>query len=147
MRNSPRLPLCSLVLAVLLAAAAVLFAKGDLEPLSELQLGALAGAMTFAIFGVQGLISVNLEGQELRPGMIPPHLTDQLSRAILLVSLLLLIDSVVLGAGIVNGWSTTLIGVPASLGCILLAALLVFYKEAFLGSEACFDEREDGTPW
>jgi hypothetical protein len=53
----------------------------------------------------------------------------------------------VLGAGIVNGWNTTLIGVPASLGCILLAALLIFYKEAFLGSEACFDEREDGTPW
>lgn len=147
MRNSPRLPLWSLVLAVLLAAATVVFARGDLEPLSELQLGALAGAMTFAIFGVQGLISVSLEGQELRPGVTPPHLTDQLSRGILLVSLLLLIDSIVLGFGIVNGWNTTMVGVPASLGCILLAALLIFYKEAFLGNEARFDEREDGIPW
>lgn len=147
MTNSPRLPIWSLVIAVLLAAAAVIFARGDLEPLSELQLGALAGALTFAIFGVQGLISVNLEGQELRPGVTPPHLTDQLSRAILIVSLLLFVNSIVLGFGIVNGWSTTLVGVGAGLGCILLAALLIFYKEAFLGNEAHFDEREDGIPW
>ena len=147
MTNSPRLPLWSLILAVVLAAATVAFARGDLEPLSELQLGALAGAITFAVFGVQGLISVGLEGQELRPGVTPPHLTDQLSQAILVVSLLLFVDSVVLGFGIVNGWNTTFVGVAAGLGCLLLAALLIFYKEAFVGNEARFDEREDGIPW
>src|SRR5262245_50252507 len=97
MTNSPRLPRWSLVLAAVLAAAAIVFTRGLTEPLSELQLGALAGAMTFAIFGVQGLISVGLEGQELRPGVTSPHLTDQLSRAILAASLLLFADSIVLG--------------------------------------------------
>jgi hypothetical protein len=25
--------------------------------------------------------------------------------------------------------------------------LLVFYKEAFIGDEATFDDRQDGVPW
>ena len=29
----------------------------------------------------------------------------------------------------------------------LLAAMLVAYKEAFLGEEARFDRRDDGVPW
>ena len=59
-------------------------------PLSELQLGAVAGALTLGVFGIQGLISVLLEGRELRPGMAPPHLTNPLSAAIVIVSILLL---------------------------------------------------------
>ena len=148
MTNSPRLPVVALVLASLLAiAAAATIDPGQPLPLSELQLGAVGGALTLAVFGIQGLISVLLEGRELRPGMAPPHLTNPLSAAIVIVSILLFGDALLLGYGIVTGWGTTALGVAAGAGCVFLATLLVCYKEAFLGDEARFDDREDGVPW
>jgi hypothetical protein len=146
--NSPRLPIVSLVLAAILAIAAGLTMNpAEPLPLSELPLGAIGGAATLAVFGIQGLISVLLEGRELRPGMTPPHLTNPLSAAIVIVSLLLFGDAVLLGYGIIIGWGTAALGVAAGAGCVFLAALLVCYKEAFLGDEARFDDREDGVPW
>jgi hypothetical protein len=148
MTNSPLLPLVSLLLAVVLVlAVAATVGPAGFIPLSELQLGAMAGALAFAIFGVQGLLSVGLEGQELRPGAMPPHLTNPLSAAIVVVSLLLFADAVLLGYGIVAGWETGRLGIAAGVGCLCLAALLIFYKEAFLGDEARFESREDGIPW
>lgn len=148
MTNSPLLPIVSLILAGLMAiAAAVTIDPGEPLLLSELQLGAVGGAVTLAVFGIQGLISVLLEGRELRPGMTPPHLTNPLSAAIVIISLLLFADALLLGYGIVIGWGTAALGVAAGAGCVFLAALLVFYKEAFLGDEARFDDREDGVPW
>jgi hypothetical protein len=144
--NSPRLPIVSLILASVLAIAAAID-SGQRLPLSELQLGAVAGAVTLGVFGVQGLISVLLEGRELRPGMAPPHLTNPLSAAIVIVSILLFGDALLLGYGIVTGWGTAALGVAAGAGCVFLATLLVCYKEAFLGDEARFDDREDGVPW
>jgi hypothetical protein len=144
--NSPRLPIVSLVLASVLAIAAAID-SGQRLPLSELQLGAVAGAVTLGVFGVQGLISVLLEGRELHPGMAPPHLTNPLSAAIVIVSILLFGNALLLGYGIVTGWGTAALGVAAGAGCVFLATLLVCYKEAFLGDEARFDDREDGVPW
>jgi hypothetical protein len=146
--NSPRLPVVTLILASLLAiAAAAVIDPGQPLPLSELQLGAVGGALTLGVFGIQGLISVGLEGRQLRPGMAPPHLTNPLSAAIVIVSILLFADALLLGYGIVIGWGTVALGVAAGAGCLFLATLLVFYKEAFLGDEARFDDREDGVPW
>ena len=148
MTNSSRLPIVSLVLAaILVIAAGLMMNPAESLPLSELQLGAIGGAVTLAVFGIQGLISVILEGRELQPGMAPPHLTNPLSAAIVLVSLLLFGDAVLLGYGIIFGWGTAALGVAAGAGCVFLAALLVCYKEAFLGDEARFDDREDGIPW
>ena len=148
MTNSPRLPIVSLILAMLLAiAAATTLNPAQPLPLSELQLGAVGGAVTLGVFGIQGLISVLLEGRELRPGMVPPHLTNPLSAAIVIVSLLLFADALLLGYGIVIGWGTAALGLAAGAGCVFLATLLVCYKEAFLGDEARFDDREDGVPW
>jgi hypothetical protein len=146
--NSPRLPIVALILAILLAiAAAAAIDPGQPLPLSELQLGAVGGALTLGVFGVQGLLSVGLEGRQLRPGISPPHLTNPLSAAIVLVSLFLFADALLLGYGIVVGWGTVALGVGAGAGSVFLAALLVFYKEAFLGDAAHFDDREDGVPW
>ena len=148
MTNSPRLPVVALILASLLAiAAAAAIDPGRPLPLSELQLGAVGGALTLAVFGIQGLISVLLEGRELRLGMAPPHLTNPLSGAIVIVSIFLFGDALLLGYGIVIGWGTAALGVAAGAGCVFLATLLVCYKEAFLGDEARFDDREDGVPW
>jgi hypothetical protein len=107
----------------------------------------VAGALTFTVFGVQGLLSVAIEGRELRPGIVPAHLTNPLSAATVAVSLLLFANAVLLGYGIVNGWGTGPVALAAGAGCLFLAALLVCYKEAFLGDEARFDNREDGVPW
>jgi hypothetical protein len=146
--NSPRLPVVTLILASLLAiSAAAVIDPGQPLPLSELQLGAVGGALTLGVFGIQGLISVGLEGRQLRPGMAPPHLTNPLSAAIVIVSILLFADALLLGYGIVIGWGTVALGVAAGAGCLFLATLLVCYKEAFLGDEARFDDREDGVPW
>jgi hypothetical protein len=61
--NSPRLPIVSLILAGFLAiAAAVTIDPAEPIPLSELQLGAIGGAVTLAVFGIQGFIPVLLEG-------------------------------------------------------------------------------------
>jgi hypothetical protein len=146
--NSPLLPLVSLLVGIALAIAVAISAgPRGFFPLSELELGGVAGALAFVVFGVQGLLSVAVEGTELRPGSSPPHLTNPLSTAIIVLSLLLLIDAVLLGFGIVTGWGTLPLGIATGLGCLFVAALVLFYKEAFLGDEARFDDREDGVPW
>lgn len=115
--------------------------------LNELQIGVVAWAFTLVIFGVMGLISVVSEGRELRIGRVAPRLTNLLSWAILVVAVLLFAIAVTLGVGIAFGWSTALIGLLAAAGCFILAMLLLFYKEAFIGDEASFDQRDDGVPW
>ena len=151
MDNSPRLPTVCLVLAAVLAIAAIIsYASSDREGpfhLSEVEIGLVATAFGLGVFGAQGLISVLLEGRRLRPGIVRPRLTDELSIGIVLLSLLLFTTAVLLGYGLVSDWGPEVIGVLAGVGCLVLAALLVFYKEAFIGDEACFDEREDGIPW
>jgi hypothetical protein len=147
MRNSPGLPTLALVAAVVLAAVVAVAHGGSDEPLSELELAGVAWAIGLAVFGVQGLLSVLLEGQELRPGRVPPRLSGLLSALIVLFSLLLLGLAVLLGIGLSLGWATGLIGALAGGGCLVLAALLVFYKEAFIGDETTLDSRDDGIPW
>lgn len=148
MTNSPRLPILSLLLAAALIAVTVVTLNPDEPlPLSELQIGAVGAAVAFAVFGVQGLVSVALEGRELRLGSSPPHLADTLTAGIVIVSLLLVADAAALGYGIVVGNGTAWVGTTAAFGCLCLAVLLLFYKEAFLGDEACLDDREDGVPW
>src|SRR4051812_24180464 len=117
------------------------------EALSELEIGFVGIALTLVIFAVIGLISVMLEGRELVPGRVAPRLTDPLSVAIVIFSVLLFVIAVFLGLGIVQDWGPRLIGLLAGLGSLDLALLLVFYKEGFVGNEARFDERDDGVPW
>ena len=111
------------------------------------ELGAIAAAATLVIYGVMGLISVLVEGRELKPGTTPPHLTGSLSISIVVISLLLLATGVTLAYGLADDWGTTAIGILAAIGCFLMAAMLVAYKEGFLGEEAHFDRRDDGVPW
>jgi hypothetical protein len=135
------------LLVALLAGASVAWTWPADRSLSELQIGLAAWAFSLAIFGLQGLLSVAIEGRELRPGRMPPRLTDALSAAIVIASLLLLVAAGLLGIGIRLSLSIQTIGLAAGLGCVILALLLVFYKEAFLGDEAALDRRDDGLPW
>ncbi len=151
MDNSPRLPIVSILLAIGLAiVTGVSYASrqvGDVPFLSEMELGLVAVGFTLAIFGFQGLISVLLEGRRLHPGIVRPRLTRPLSQAIVVFSVVLFGIAIALAYGIVLDWSPIALGTIAGAGCIILATLLIFYKEAFVGDEACFDEREDGVPW
>jgi len=147
MRNSPRLPIISLLIAVIVGAYAAVGVSQNNGPLTELQLGEIALALTAAIFGFQGLVSVLVEGQELRPGRTFGRATGPLSIGIVLFSIVLFVIAVLLAYGITDKWRIEAIGTLAGVGCLVLSVLLVFYKEAFVGDESRFDNRKDGVPW
>ena len=88
-----------------------------------------------------------LEGAELRPGVTAPRLTLPLTWAIALLAALLLALAFLLGGAILTGQPVSVVGLTAGAGCLVLALLLVAYKEAFVGDEARLDTRKDGIPW
>lgn len=148
MKNSPGLPVFALLLAIALTAL-VLISAGTHPgaPLSELELGGVGVAIALYVFAAQAFISITLEGEELHLGKRSSVLTNQLTAGIVILALLLLATAFWLGLGIVSGWGTTQIGIIAAAGCLVIALLLLLYKEAFLGDEARLDERDDGVPW
>lgn len=145
MRNGPALPFVAIVAAIVLSI--VVMATHGPGPLSVLELGAVAWAITLAVYGVQGIVSVLIEGQELHPGRVRPRITGPLSLGIVVLSLALFGDAVLLAYGITSDWSPSRLGGIAGAGCLLLAIVVVAYKEAFVGDEASFDRRDDGVPW
>jgi hypothetical protein len=110
-------------------------------------LGGVAWAIGLFVFGVQGLISIASEGEELRLGRSRPRLTDLLSGAIVIFSLGLFALAILLAFGISLDWRTRTLGIFAGVGCLVLSVLLLFYKEAFVGDDAEVEPRDDGIPW
>ena len=150
MQNSPGIPLAALVVAIALATITVLSViagVGGGIALNELQLGATAWALALGIYGLQGIVSIVVEGRQVFPGMIKPRLNNPLSVVIAALSLVLFVLAGLTGFAIVSGQSTALIGTAAGAGCLDLGLLLLFYKEAFIGHEAHLDLRQDGVPW
>ena len=137
-------------MAIILAGAtivSVMAGVGGDPALNELQIGAAAWAVTLAMFGAQGIVSIVLEGRQLFVGTIGPRLTNPLSAAVAALSVLLLILAVLTGLAIVSGQPTTVVGTAAGAGCLDLGLLLLLYKEAFVGHEAHLEPRQDGIPW
>ena len=150
MQNSPLIPIAAFVVAVALASVTVvslMAGVGGNPALNELQIGATAWALTLGIFGVQGIVSIVLEGRQLVVGTIEPRLNNPLSAAIAALSVLLFILAGLTGLAIVSGQPTVVIGSAAGAGCLDLGLLLLFYREAFIGHEAHLDLRQDGVPW
>ena len=150
MQNSPGIPLAALVVAIALASItmlSVIAGVGGGIALSELQLGATTWALALGIYGLQGIVSIVVEGRQVLPGTIKPRLSNPLSAAIAALSLVLFVLAGVTGFAIVSGQSTALIGIAAGAGCLDLGLLLLFYKEAFIGHEAHLEPRQDGVPW
>src|SRR5260370_1070953 len=137
--------------------ASLIAGVGGNPALNELQIGATAWAVTLGIFGVQGIVSIVLEGRQLFLGTIEPRLNnplraprygvDPLSAAIAACSILLLILAGLTGLTIVSGQPTAVVGTAAGAGCLDLGLLLLLYKEAFGGHEAHLEPRQDGIPW
>jgi len=160
MQNSPLIPLAAFVVAITLASVTVvslMAGVGGNPALNELQIGATAWALTLAVFGVQGVVSIVLEGRQLFVGTIEPRLNplraarygagNLLSVAIAALSVLLFILAGLTGLAIASGQPTAVIGSAAGAGCLDLGLLLLFYKEAFIGHEAHLEPRQDGVPW
>ncbi|HET8522777.1 MAG TPA: hypothetical protein VFL82_06060 [Thermomicrobiales bacterium] len=147
MRNGPVLPVIAIATAIGLAIIVLLTHGIGGSPLTSLELGGVAWAVGLFVFGVQGLISLASEGEELHPGRSRPRLTDLLSGAIVLFSLGLFALAILLAVGISRDWQTRTIGIFAGIGCLVLATLLMFYKEAFVGDDAQVEPRDDGIPW
>ncbi len=150
MQNSPGIPLAAFVVAIILAGAtivSVMAGVGGDPALNELQIGAAAWAVTLAMFGAQGIVSIMLEGRQLFVGTIGPRLTNPLSAAIAACSILLLILAGLTGLAIASGQPTAVVGTAAGAGCLDLGLLLLLYKEAFVGHEAHLEPRQDGVPW
>lgn len=151
MRNSPGLPALALIGAAALGVfTVVVHLTGPAKSvfvLTETEIGLVAWALTFAVYGLQGVLLVALEGRELHPGLGKPRLTEPLSVAIVVFALLVLAAAVGLGWGIFSGWGPGSLGLLAGAGCLDLALLLVFYKEAIMGDEVRLEKRADGIPW
>jgi hypothetical protein len=145
MRNSPTLPVLSLIVAAVLAL--VVAATHDTGPLKELELGGVAWVVGLAVFGLQGLISIAVEGEEVHPGLVRSRLTNPLSLSIAVLSIALVVIAGFLGYGLRNDWSHGRLGALAGIGCIAIALIAVVYKEGFVGEEGTFDLRDDGVPW
>jgi hypothetical protein len=149
-QNSPGIPLAAFVVAIVLAGAtivSVMAGVGGDPALNELQIGAAVWAVTLAMFGVQGIVSIVLEGRQLFVGTIGPRLTNPLGAVIAACSILLLILAGLTGLAIVSGQPTAVVGTAAGAGCLDLGLLLLLYKEAFVGHEAHLEPRQDGIPW
>ena len=159
-QNSPLIPLAAFVVAIVLASVTVvslMAGVGGNPALNELQIGATAWALTLGIFGVQGIVSIVLEGRQLFLGTIAPRLNplrasrygvdNLLSTAIAALSVMLFVLAGLTGLAIVSGQPTAVIGSAAGAGCLDLGLLLLFYKEAFIGHEAHLEPRQDGVPW
>jgi hypothetical protein len=150
MQNSPGIPLAALVVAIALATItmlSVIAGVGGGIALNELQLGATAWALALGIYGLQGIVSIVVEGRQVFPGLIKPRLNNPLSVVIAALSVVLFVLAGLTGFAIVSDQSTALIGTAAGAGCLDLGLLLLFYKEAFIGHEAHLDLRQDGVPW
>ncbi len=148
MRNAPVLPTVAIVAAFIFGAIAVVpYVRDKPAAPDEMAIFWIMLAVTLMIFGVQGLISVLVEGQELHLGRVSPRLTTVLSILIALLTFALVGVALATGYGIFAGWTPRTLGIFFGLGSIVLALQLIFYKEAFIGDESRFDEREDGTPW
>jgi hypothetical protein len=149
-QNSSGIPLAAIIAAIVLAGAtiaSIMLGVGGDPALNELQIGAVAWAVTLGIFGVQGIVSIVVEGRQLFVGTIGPHLTNPLSAAIAACSILLLILAGLTGLVIVSGQPTAVVGSVATAGCLDLGLVLLLYKEAFVGHEAHLEPRQDGIPW
>ncbi len=73
MRNTWGLPIVGLIAAAILAIIVMGSHGFNSDHLSEMELGAVAGALCFFIYGIQGVVSVLIDGEELKPGKRAAH--------------------------------------------------------------------------
>jgi hypothetical protein len=120
--------------------------------LTVAQIGMLAFAMVFLVYGVMGYVSVWLEGQELRPGRrVPrPGIAALVVGGVVAVAVVAcaglfarLIVHELAGGG-VHPAAEGLLASAMFLGCAILLAL---YKKSVLGHDVLVEEEKSEVPW
>lgn len=158
-RNDPGGPLAALLGAAVFFWGARVYGiwivgrgPGGPVPLSVVQIGLMAFSMLCLVYGSIGLVSVWLEGRELRPGMRRPRA----GRGILAAGLLgvaLLVAAAGFFSGLIIGDLKTgrshpeRDGLMAGVIFLLGAFLLVFYRRFFMDEVAEADDERSEVPW
>jgi len=159
-RNDAVIPFWTLVIAVVLGWAAyedgnritVLSGNHAATALSVGQVGLVTFALVFAVYGMMGLVSVWLEGVELRPGRSTPEVGVGPMVAGMLVALFLAAASGLFVQDIRQSLQTEQIralneGVIFGAMALLSALLLIVYKEYMVGEEAVAEDEHSEVPW
>jgi hypothetical protein len=155
-RNDAGTPFAAMLFAGLLLAAARMGALRGLGPtaghLTVFQVGALTFAVVLLVYAAIGLLSVGLEGRELRPGMHPAP-----GGRGALAAVLLLCVALVSAAGLlVHTVFFELLHRAADprlegglLGSLfgLAAVLLAVVGRSFLRREALLEDARSEVPW
>jgi hypothetical protein len=159
-RNDALIPFWALVIALVLGWAAyldsgrvaILSSGRGPAVLSVGQIGLVAFGLVFAVYGMIGLVSVWLEGVELRPGRHTPKPGGGPVVVGVLLALLLAAASGLFVHDILESLQTLQVH-PASEGMIfgvmalLSAALIVVYRKYVVGEEAIAEDEHSEVPW
>jgi hypothetical protein len=116
--------------------------------LDAYQIALIAWGFVLALYGVQGVLSVWLEGRELK-------LKGQGERPreplwVLVVILALTALELLLAVRFVLGLPTAparQLALDAGLLFMVLAVMLVLYRKYYVADEVMAQERDDGVPW
>lgn len=117
------------------------------EHLDAYQIGLIAWGFLLALYGIQGLLSVWQEGQELVPGRRerPKEPLWALLAAAALVALIFYLAIRFISE--LADAPPRQLALDAGLLFLSLAAMLVLYRKYFVGDEAVLQDRDDGVPW
>ena len=122
------------------------------EALSEGQIGLVAFATLFLIYGLIGYFSVWLEGVELRPGR---HVPDPSGPVVALALVLAVIEAALGGLFVrlmihhlaVEPVSPLAEGVVFGAMMFVGALLVAIYKKYYLGDEVLVEDEHSEVPW
>jgi hypothetical protein len=122
------------------------------KELSVGQIGLMAFAMSLFIYGFTSLISVWLEGTELRPGKHLPSAGSLPMVAGVVLSVLLAgvsgFFARALAFGSTSGYhSPSLQGGLFAAMMLLIALLITLYKKYFMGEEVVAEDEKSDFPW
>jgi len=159
-RNDAVIPFWTLVIALVLGWAAYLdgnritVLSGGNTPaaLSVGQTGLVTFSLVFAVYGMIGLVSVWLEGVELRPGRHTPEVGVGPVVAGMLLALLLAAASGLFVQDIRRSLQTGQVhagneGMIFGAMALLSALLIVVSKEYMVGEEAIAEDEHSEVPW
>ena len=118
------------------------------EHLKAYEIGLVAWTFLLALFGLQGLITVFLEGEELEPHEGKER-EGSLGAIALLAGLLALevALAVLFARGLYTGAQAKTLALYGGGIFLALAAMLIVYRRAFVKDEVIAQEREDDFPW
>lgn len=119
------------------------------DHLEAYQVALIAWGFVLLLYGLQGLISVWLEGQELRLGQKGERASESLwaVAAILLLLGLLAFFAVRFVNGLRVGTTPAALAFDASMLFFGLAAMLVLYRRFFIADEVIVQDRDEETLW